>query len=138
MLSAICFLKKFIASSIASLVGLYLPNTPNTGFVSKILYVFLTDVFILSCKIFFSSGAFKLPVVSIKLPNVALASSIVATNLLAVLSSTPCLARSATNSSTFLGSVIFVMSPSKIKSFMIERFSDKEEWVKDLLNIYNI
>lgn len=27
---------------------------------------------------------------------------------------------------------------NKIKSFMIERFSDKEEWVRDLLNIYNI
>ena len=27
---------------------------------------------------------------------------------------------------------------NKIKLFMIERFSDKEEWVKDLLNIYNI
>ena len=27
---------------------------------------------------------------------------------------------------------------NKIKSFMIERFSDKEEWKKQLLNIYNI
>ena len=107
-----------MASSIDSFVGLYLPSTPNTGLVSKILYVFFIEVLIRSCKIFLSSGALYLPVVSIKLANAVLASSIVLTISVEVFSSIPFLFNFLTNWSTVLPSVNLVKSPSNINSLI--------------------
>ena len=100
------------------MVGLYLPSTPSTGLISNILYVFFIEVLIRSCKIFLSSGALNLPVVSIKLENEVLASSIVLTISLEVFLSTPFLLNFSTNSSIFLPLVNLVKSPSNINSLI--------------------
>ena len=116
-----CLAKKIVAPSFTSSVGLYLPKIPKKGESSNILYVFETEAFIRSCKIFFNSSELYLFVVLIRSPTVCLAPSTVLRISPIVSWPRPFSFNDFVNISTLvLLGIVFVKSPSNISLFICE------------------